>query len=92
MAGAFYEDVYDCWDYGAKVPDMVNTTMLGITRSTMRLATFGLDPLDPTDNIYYLNVFEKTVRQKALFGEMTFDLTDKLVRHRWRSMVRVRPP
>ncbi len=30
----------------------------------------------PTDE-YYTNFFEKTVRQKAVFGELTFDLTDK---------------
>ncbi len=26
MAGAFYEDVWDWWDYGAKVPDLASTT------------------------------------------------------------------
>ncbi len=74
MAGAFYEDVYDYWDYGARVPDLENTTAWAYAQ--YYAAAFGLDPLAPTD-IYYLNVFEKTVRQKALFGEITFDLTDR---------------
>jgi outer membrane receptor protein involved in Fe transport len=76
MAGAFYEDVWDWWHYGAKVPGL---------RSTQAWYTanyyadyFGADvvPL-PDTNEYYTNFFEKTVRQKALFGELTFDLTDQ---------------
>jgi len=75
MAGAFYEDVYDYWDYGAKVPDLVNTTAWAY--AVYYADYFGLGhELTPTD-IYYLNVFEKTVRQKAVFGEITFDLTDR---------------
>ena len=35
-----------------------------------------LYPVAPTD-LYYSNRFDKTVRQKAVFGELTFDLTDK---------------
>jgi outer membrane receptor protein involved in Fe transport len=41
-------------------------------------ASYGADvvPL-PNTNEYYTNYFEKSVRQKALFGELSFDLTDK---------------
>jgi outer membrane receptor protein involved in Fe transport len=74
MAGAFYEDVYDYWDYGAKVPNLVNTTAWAY--AVYYADYYGLGhELEPTD-IYYLNVFEKTVRQKAVFGEISFDLTD----------------
>ena len=75
MAGAFYEDVYDYWDYGAKVPNLINTTAWAY--AVYYADYFGLGhELEPTD-IYYLNVFEKTVRQKAVFGEISYDLTDK---------------
>ena len=39
----------------------------------------GLDvacPLAPT-NIYYSDVFDKTIKQTAVFGEVTYDLTDR---------------
>ena len=33
-------------------------------------------PLAPTD-LYYQNIFDKTIKQKAVFGEVTYDLTEK---------------
>lgn len=76
MAGAFYEDVWDWWDYGAKVPDLKSTRAWYY--ANYYAAVYGADqvPLPPTD-VYYKNLFERTVRQKALFGELTYDLTDK---------------
>ena len=76
MAGAFYEDVWDWWDYGAKVPDLKSTKAWYY--ANYYADYFGADqvPLPPT-NVYYKNLFERTVRQKALFGELTYDLTDK---------------
>lgn len=77
MAGAFYEDVYDWWEYGAEVPGLTTTPTW--TAAQYYAYYYGYDthyPLAETD-IYYFNPFEKTVRQKAVFGEMTFDLTDK---------------
>ena len=47
MGGAFYEDVYDWWDYGATVPDMVHTTQAWTTRRIMRLLLRRYDTLYP---------------------------------------------
>ena len=76
MAGAFYEDVWDWWHYGAKVPGLESTPAW--YTANYFAVNYGADvvPLPATDE-YYTNFFEKTVRQKALFGELTFDLTDK---------------
>ncbi|HTL50779.1 MAG TPA: TonB-dependent receptor [Steroidobacteraceae bacterium] len=76
MAGAFYEDVWDWWHYGAKVPNLKSTTAWYY--ANYYADYFGADvvPL-PKTNEYYTNFFEKTVRQKAFFGEMTYDLTDQ---------------
>ncbi len=75
MAGAFYEDVWDWWDYGATVPGLASTAAWYYAEYLA--AYYGADqvPLPPTD-IYYRNLFERTVRQKAVFGELTYDLTD----------------
>jgi outer membrane receptor protein involved in Fe transport len=76
MAGAFYEDVYDWWHYGAKVPGLTSTDAWPAAQYYAYY--YGYDthyPIAPT-NIYYSNRFEKTVRQKAVFGELTFDLTE----------------
>ncbi|MGH8203676.1 MAG: TonB-dependent receptor [Steroidobacteraceae bacterium] len=76
MAGAFYEDVWDWWHYGAKVAGLESTQAWAT--ANYYAAYYGADevPLPATDE-YYTNFFEKTVRQQAVFGELTFDLTDK---------------
>ncbi len=77
MAGAFYEDVYDWWEYGAEVPGLTTTPVWPAAQYYAYY--YGYDthyPVAETD-IYYFNPFEKTVRQKAVFGEMSFNLTDK---------------
>jgi outer membrane receptor protein involved in Fe transport len=77
MAGAFYEDVYDWWHYGAAVPNLTSTTAW--TAAQYYACYYAYDtlcPLADTD-IYYSNIFEKSVRQNAVFGEMTFGLTDR---------------
>jgi outer membrane receptor protein involved in Fe transport len=76
MAGAFYEDIYDWWHYGAKVENLTATDAWPAAQYYAYY--YGYDthyPLADTD-IYYSNIFEKSVRQKAVFGEMTFDLTE----------------
>jgi iron complex outermembrane receptor protein len=80
MAGAFYEDVYDWWDYGAKLPNLMNTTAWDVANYYACYdAGLGYDiacPLAPTD-IYYKNIYDKTIKQTAVFGEMTYELTDR---------------
>ena len=78
MAGAFYEDVWDWWHYGAKVPGLMSTTAWDYA-PVLRGYTYGATTSSvrsPATDEYYTNYFEKTVRQKAVFGELTFDLTD----------------
>ena len=80
MIGAFYEDVYDEWLYGAQNPDLMNT----IAWETANYYAYnnytsydGIDyPLAPT-NIGFYNLFERSVKQMAVFGEVSYDLTDK---------------
>lgn len=78
MAGAFYEDIYDWWHYGAEVPGLTSTDAW--TAAQNYAYTYGyytFYPVADTD-IYYLNRFKKTVKQKAVFGELSYDLTDQL--------------
>ncbi|MGH8221797.1 MAG: TonB-dependent receptor, partial [Woeseiaceae bacterium] len=76
MAGAFYEDVYDWWHYGAEVPGLTSTDAWTAAQYYAYYYAYDtLYPLADTD-IYYSNKFEKTVRQKAVFGELSYELTD----------------
>ncbi len=58
MAGAFYEDVWDWWDYGAKVPGLESTAAWYYAEYLA--AYYGADvvPLPATDE-YYTNVFRE---------------------------------
>ena len=80
MVGAFYEDVYDWWEYGALVPGWQSTPAWAEAnrRACEDIANpdIATCPLVPSD-IYYYNQYDNTVRQLAFFGEMTYDLTDK---------------
>jgi len=87
MAGAFYEDVYDWWDYGTKNLGLTTTTAWAYAQyyaSNVDPKYNVASPLPDTD-IYYQNIYDKTIRQKALFGEMTYSLTD-----RWSATVGAR--
>lgn len=80
MVGAFYEDVEDSWDYGAKLPNLMTTTAWDAANYYACYANdLGYDiacPLAPTD-IYYLDKYRKTIKQTAVFGEVTYDITDR---------------
>ena len=80
MAGLFYEDVYDWWDYGTELPGLQNTRAWDYAQYYAFNAKYaGYDvqyPIPPTD-IYYQNIFDKSVKQKAVFGELTYELTEK---------------
>ena len=80
MAGAFYEDVEDGWHYGDTMPNLMQTTAWDVANY---YACYGNQqgydiacPLAPTD-IYYSDKYRKTIKQTAVFGEVTYDLTDK---------------
>jgi outer membrane receptor protein involved in Fe transport len=80
MAGAFYEDVYDWWEYGARQPGLQDTVAWEeANRRACELADEGLDvacPLAPTE-YYYYNQYSNAVKQLAFFGEVSYELTDK---------------
>jgi iron complex outermembrane recepter protein len=80
MVGAFYEDLYDWWEYGALSPELTSTDAWAAAQAYAYLASvyYGYDvqyPLPPTD-IYYQNTYDKKIKQKAAFGEITYNLTD----------------
>ena len=80
IAGAFYEDVWDWWHYGSQIPTLTQTTEWGAAQYyACYYANLGYDidcPL-PDTNIQYSNHYDKSIRQKAVFGEMTYALTDR---------------
>ena len=80
MAGAFYEDVYDWWHYGSRIPGLETTTHWEYAQYLAYYYNgLGYDvqyPLNPTDD-YYTDTYDRTVKQKAIFGELTFDLTEQ---------------
>lgn len=82
MLGAFYEDVYDEWFYGAQNPDLMNTIAWETANAYAYNYYASYDginyPLAPSD-IGYFNHFERSVEQTAVFGEVSYDLTDKLI-------------
>jgi len=80
MAGAFFEEVWDYWEYGALIPGLTTTPAWGqanLNCLDIEDSVPGLTcPLAPTD-IYYYQEYDNTIRQMAFFGEMTYNLTDK---------------
>ncbi len=87
--GAYYEDFLNEWYYGAKIPGLENTTMWASAQAyAQRYATptYYNDyvpnpnqayPLAVTD-VSYSNTFSQSTKQTAVFGELGYDITDKL--------------
>ena len=98
MVGAFYDDVYDAWEYGAWIPNLMQTNAwdavnngwdvdTSLQRQCVYLSHYdgacdyaaqGYDvacPLPATIKTY-VNNYEKTIKQTAVFGELTYHLTD----------------
>jgi outer membrane receptor protein involved in Fe transport len=80
MVGAFYEDVYDWWFYGALNPNLTSTTAWAAAQYYAYYANYyGYDvqyPL-PATNVAYVNNYDKEITQTAAFGEVTWNLTDE---------------
>ncbi len=82
MAGAFYEDVYDWWQYGAQQPEqgLINSPAWEQAQADCIALQATLPsqvcPLAPT-NLYYFNKYHNEVKQLAFFGELSYALTDK---------------
>ena len=102
MVGGYYEDILDQWWYGAEVPGLTNTRAWEWAQYyayTYGVYPGAYDydcycyvpnsnqayPLLDTD-VGYGNVLDRSVAQTAFFGELSYDLTDKLTVHgglRW---------
>ena len=96
MAGAFYEDVYDWWEYGAKMPGLDEYARLGGGQipAPVTCADQGFDvacPLAPTDILLLQQVPTTKMKQIAFFGEVTLRPDRQVDDHRRRALVRVRP-
>ena len=82
MAGAFFEDVYDWWEYGDRLTRGNPQTTAAWVEANRRACDVIADPnvvpcpLAPTD-IYYYNKYHNKVKQLAFFGEVGYALTDK---------------
>ena len=84
MAGAFYDDVYDTWLYGALIPNLTETIgwqWANYWSCYYAAFEFGENwncPIPDTD-ITYINNYKKWIEQTAVFGELDYSLTDDLV-------------
>ncbi len=81
MVGAYYEDVYDEWYYASKQPGLMSTRAWDAAQAYAYYGSYYYDtviyPLADTD-FGYSNILERTVEQTAVFGEMSYDLSDDL--------------
>ncbi len=85
LMGAFYESSYDQWDWDWNTPGLESTPAWAAlnylaywTESNYdNYAPGELYPLASTD-IFYQEEFERTTDQLAVFGELSYDVTDKL--------------
>ena len=81
MAGAFYEDVYDWWDYDTLIPGLTSTTAWEAAQFyacyNASAVAYGVTCPLPDTEVFYPNIYSKKIKQKALFGEMTYALTDR---------------
>ncbi len=88
MAGLFYEDVTDEWIYSSVTPGLKDTPAFAYAQYWAYYYNYiGYDnvyPLPGTDNWWYQE-FERNVKQIAVFGELSFDITDN-----WSAMVGAR--
>jgi len=79
MVGAFYEDVRDAWEYGAWIPTLTQTAAWDAAVAyACYYAYLGYDVACPLPDTIktYVNNYDKTIKQTAVFGELTYHLTD----------------
>lgn len=79
MVGAFYEEINDKWLYGAVNDDLLDTIGWYYANYLAYYYSAYYDiqyPLTPT-NLGYTQRLDRTTEQYALFGEVTFEITDQ---------------
>lgn len=83
MVGGYYESVHDGWYYTTEQPNLVNTRAWAAAQAYayLYLNNYGYEnvqyPLAETETSYAGHM-DRTVDQIAVFGELGYDLTDKL--------------
>jgi len=82
MIGAFYEDNQDGWSDIGEIPNLHTTKHWAYTQwRACDLAEQGYEvqcPLPDPNNVWYIDDYNRNVKQVALFGELNYDLTEKL--------------
>jgi len=87
--GAYYEDFLQEWFYGSKVPGLENTSAWAAAQAyAYRYANpsyynnYVANPNQayplPVTDVNYSNTFRQNIKQTAVFGELGYDITDKL--------------
>lgn len=81
MIGGFYEDTFDRWFFGVETPGLSQTTSFDAAQYYAYVARYyyGYDvqyPVPPTD-IFFQNTFIKSIKQTAVFGELSYNVTDQ---------------
>jgi outer membrane receptor protein involved in Fe transport len=81
MVGYYWEDTYDTWYYGTEYPDFMSTDAAYYANYwacyyAYYYADFVDCPINTT--IGYSDTYKDTVEQTAIFGEFSYDVTDKL--------------
>ncbi len=82
MMGAFYEETLDAWDWYWLTPDLVATPAWPALNGWAYYLAQSFDPnivypIAPTER-FYGEDFKRETRQRAVFGEFGYDLTDDL--------------
>ena len=81
MVGAFYEDVDDEWFYGAQNPSLMDTVAWETANYYAYTYYSSYDHIDyplPASDVGFSNHFVRAVEQTAAFGELVYDLSDRL--------------
>ena len=81
MAGLYWEDTYDTWYYGTEHPDYMSTGAAYYANYYACLYAYYYPnfvecPIDTT--ISYADTYKDSVEQTAVFGEFSYDVTEKL--------------
>jgi outer membrane receptor protein involved in Fe transport len=84
MIGGFYEDIYNEWYYGSSNPDFPETTAFYYSNNLRWWYNYYADYYDfyveyplPETNVGYSEHLKNDVTQLAIFGEISYALTDR---------------
>ena len=83
MAGVYWEDVWDYWYYGNRTDNLMDTYAFYYANYWACYYDAGgydnlICPLPESNNEWYVNILDRTVKQNAVFSEVSYDLTGDL--------------